>query len=145
MNCSIWVYGPQMSITDNSYAIGGSTWSSAFNTSVKNESEIYGSVTPSLLHTTSTMYQGTPENIIRLVKPVLIDCKVFSDILLIHSAFINALGFLYQQKNNIKNLETAFTEVYNITKEMVGYGNMYRFVSPENFPKLNIRATQIVK
>lgn len=148
MDCKTWVYSPQVSIKNTSYAVGGSTWWSNYNRCAEEENTMYHTdIKPRAIYT-AIHYNRASLTEFNKILVHLKSCKNIGEILLVHSAFINTYGMVNSLiqgdiTGHINELHSAYTKIYNTTREMlVDKKHIALFVTPDNFLKLNNKTTK---
>jgi hypothetical protein len=136
--CSKWVYGPQVSPENSNYAVGGAgKWIDAMTQCDK---DILSS---GIVPTNLIDNLDKPVDVInKIVIDYLDNSPTILPILLMHSAFINALGMLqygkrtgYEQLKNLLN--AAYLTFYQKTQSLLkNKDHISIFVHPDTFLKL---------
>jgi hypothetical protein len=142
--CVKWVYGPQVSSENSNYAVGGTgKWMETM--SQCDVKSLYSDVLPENL--IDSIYE--PANVInKIVIDYLDKSDTILPILLIHSAFINALGILEFGKRTGYNvlkglLNSAYLIFYQKTLSLLkNKDHISIFVEPNTFLKLVLQNTQ---
>lgn len=138
--CVNWIYGPQVSNLDGKYGLGGDLWLTTYHTCMRAEEKLYGKFTPKFVYTMVTTPADSKEMFDEIFQS-LIESENILNVLLIFSAFINALGILlsplttFNATDAKKLLYEYYEKIYEETEHMVE--NMDIFVSPEDFKKLH--------
>jgi hypothetical protein len=131
--CIQWFYGPQMSLSNSVYSVGNKTWFSIYEKCEKHVKY------PGL--TIEKLIEGL-DNVPEMKKEILDllqNCGRITEVLLMHSAFINTYG-LHYAKNPLINLNALY-ELYDFFYENIEFiledvDNMDIFVKPEVFRDL---------
>lgn len=138
-----WIYGPQVSEKNNAYVVGGKTWSELYHDNAIITKNIYGEFNPRYITWLVSSNQYVKKLLVDDAKNALHLCQNILDVLLIHSAFINAFGMVVfaplDREGTEKNrISEAFAEIYEATKEILEKADTIRiFISPKEFEKLN--------
>ena len=141
--CVKWVYGPQVSSENSYYAVGGNgKWMDTMSQCYKES--LYNGVIPATLIDSL----DKPANVInKIIIDYLDKSDTILSILLIHSAFINALGMLEFGKrtgyNELKvSLNAAYLIFYQKTQSLLkNKDHISIFVKPDTFLKLVLSNT----
>lgn len=143
--CPLWIYGPQVSDMNVKYGVGGETWSRINEKCKQKLDSIYKDFNPSYINVALIDARRYPELVEKLTSK-LNNCETILDVLLIHSAVINAFGLLISKKKNLDTdyfqestirLRQIFDNLYRITNETVDRDTIRLFVTPEEFADLS--------
>lgn len=129
----IWIYGPQRSESNRSYAIGTKKWKEIYIRNAPSYS-LYKLITPEYIyaHYFEHRFDDYIQNALKKSNTIL-------DLLLIHSAFVNAYGILLTNVGftdaMVEKLGSVYTVFYLDIKQLVE--NMELFTGPFEFRKLS--------
>ena len=143
--CEEWAYGPQVSKKNSPYSIGGKTtlmWGKTRLDCISSAS-IRPPFNKLKYITIQFLKDATSVDTIKTkIDSELIDSETFETFLLIHSAFIIALGDLIQKNNDNRVLNEGYHYFYDEIKKQLEFpSNITNFVAPELFIKLDNKDT----
>lgn len=126
------------------YGVGGETWGRLYEKCKRKVDSMYKDFSAWYIYSIIIDEPRYPE-LIEKLNSKLKDCETIIDVLLIHSAVINALGFLILQKNSlgasfpgaVTRLHRFFDDLYRMTHEIVEDDAIKIFVVPEEFKNLS--------
>ena len=139
--CMKWIYGPQMSSAFAAYGVGNQLW---FDTYSKC-SNLPLCKYPSVITVDNIIDDCSKEDVSAFkntVHTVLSESEDIGNVLLVHSAFINAFGFLEFNKNdNYQTIQQRVCDVYeylyNETENILtNKSDIEIFVKPDVFKEL---------
>ena len=149
--CEKWIYGPQVSDRNAKYGVGGPTWNALYNGCNAHIKDLYNpEITPTKILELLTGTQPRSDQLKQIVFKGLKESKDILDVLLIHAAFINALGACFINSSGalitrtgiITRQEERIAEVYKFLYEetekiLVDKNHISIFVSPDIFVYLS--------
>lgn len=142
--CIEWIYGPQVSYKDGSYGVGSELWASTYYSCIKDHEKGYGLITPKFVFDMVTKPSQRKQRFEEILNS-LVKSENILNVLLIFSAFINALGLLFLEKKLVgapELLDKYYRQIYNITEKLLeDPTDIKYFVTPENFLELKINTT----
>lgn len=128
----IWIYGPQVTDGNRAYDVGGDTWWSIYENCMDLQSKLYNSeFLPKDIYTKLT----TNPYFLSVITHHLKKCTKVSEILLIHSALINAYGLIRRKQKSFEKLFQVYDAVHKQTTSLVGR-NISIFLTPAQFRDL---------
>jgi len=147
--CPIWIYGPQVSEKNANYSVGGETWEKIHEQCKDSIKKMYlPRLTPTIIFGLLSD-QDRSEELKLIVLKGLKMCRDILDVLVIHAAFINALGIDIANKNTLvpgvrqtlQYRENRIAAVYQFLYEetekiLVDKGSINIFVTPAQFIQL---------
>jgi hypothetical protein len=148
--CSIWIYGPQVSEKNAFYSVGGDTWENIYIQCSRSIEKIYfPGLTPKIILEHIFFGVDRSEELKQNVLQTLKESKDILDVLVIHSAFINALGMDIIYKTRVipevqetmayraERIATVYKYLYEETEKiLVDKDTLKIFVTPDQFKQL---------